>query len=102
VPWAPVGEGFLTGKIDTNTKFDPKTDFRSGFPRLSAAFLPKNMPIVDGPDIWKTQLELHVCARRAGTPSSNGTDQAPAGLAHTIWPTSPFSTGPGTAARAPR
>ena len=32
VPWAPLGEGFLTGKIDTNTKFDPKTDFRSGFP----------------------------------------------------------------------
>ena len=34
VPWAPVGEGFLTGKIDTNTKFDPKTDFRS---RVSAS-----------------------------------------------------------------
>ena len=47
VPWAPVGEGFLTGKIDTNTKFDAKTDFRSGFPRLSAEFLPKNMPIVE-------------------------------------------------------
>jgi aryl-alcohol dehydrogenase-like predicted oxidoreductase len=47
VPWAPVGEGFLTGKIDTNTKFDPKTDFRSGFPRLSKEFLPKNMPIVE-------------------------------------------------------
>ncbi len=47
VPWAPVGEGFLTGKIDTNTKFDPKTDFRSGFPRLSAEFLPRNMPIIE-------------------------------------------------------
>lgn len=47
VPWAPLGEGFLTGKIDTNTKFDPKTDFRSGFPRLSAEFLPRNMPIVE-------------------------------------------------------
>ncbi len=40
-------EGFLTGKIDTNTKFDPKTDFRSGFPRFSAEFLPRNMPIVE-------------------------------------------------------
>jgi aryl-alcohol dehydrogenase-like predicted oxidoreductase len=47
VPWAPMGEGFLTGKIDTNTKFDTQTDFRSGFPRLSAEFLPKNMPIVE-------------------------------------------------------
>jgi aryl-alcohol dehydrogenase-like predicted oxidoreductase len=46
VPWAPVGEGFLTGKIDTTTRFDPKTDFRSGFPRLSAEFLPRNMPII--------------------------------------------------------
>lgn len=47
VPWGPLGEGFLTGKIDTNTKFDSKTDFRSGFPRLSAEFLPRNMPIVE-------------------------------------------------------
>ncbi len=46
VPWAPVGEGFLTGKIDTTAKFDPKADFRSGFPRLSAEFLPRNMPII--------------------------------------------------------
>ena len=34
VPWAPLGEGFLTGKIDTNTKFDPKTDFRAELPAL--------------------------------------------------------------------
>jgi aryl-alcohol dehydrogenase-like predicted oxidoreductase len=34
VPWSPVGAGFLTGKIDTNTKFDPKTDFRPSFPLL--------------------------------------------------------------------
>jgi len=47
VPWAPLGEGFLTGKIDMNTRFDPETDFRSGFPRFSADFRPKNMPIVE-------------------------------------------------------
>jgi len=47
VPWAPLGEGFLTGKVDTNTIFDPKTDFRSGFPRLSAEFLPRNIPIIE-------------------------------------------------------
>jgi len=47
VPWGPVGEGFLTGKIDTNTKFDPATDFRSGFQRFSKEFLPLNMPIIE-------------------------------------------------------
>lgn len=61
VPWAPVGEGFLTGKIDTNTKFDPKTDFRSGFPRLSAEFLPRNMPIIE-------RLKVYA-AKKGATPS---------------------------------
>jgi len=61
VPWAPVGEGFLTGKIDTNTKFDRKTDFRSGFPRLSAEFLPRNMPIIE----WLKDY----AAKKGATPS---------------------------------
>src|SRR4026207_756482 len=43
VPWSPVGAGFLTGTIDTKTKFDEKTDFRAGFPRFSKQFLPLNM-----------------------------------------------------------
>lgn len=46
VPWAPLGEGFLTGKFDTSTKFDAKTDFRGGFPRFSKAYLALNMPII--------------------------------------------------------
>ncbi|HEV7783611.1 MAG TPA: aldo/keto reductase [Chitinophagaceae bacterium] len=46
VPWSPVGAGFLTGTIDTNTKFDVSTDFRAGFPRFSKEFLPLNMPII--------------------------------------------------------
>ena len=46
VPWAPLGEGFLTGKYDTNTKFDAKTDFRGGFPRFSKEYLALNMPII--------------------------------------------------------
>jgi aryl-alcohol dehydrogenase-like predicted oxidoreductase len=37
---------FLTGTIDMNTKFDPKTDFRAGFPRLSE-FRDRNMPIIE-------------------------------------------------------
>jgi aryl-alcohol dehydrogenase-like predicted oxidoreductase len=47
VPWSPVGAGFLTGTIDTNTTFDPKVDFRAGFPRFSKEFLKLNMPIVE-------------------------------------------------------
>ena len=47
VPWSPVGAGFLTGKFDTNTKFDEKTDFRAGFPRFSREFMPLNMPIIE-------------------------------------------------------
>jgi aryl-alcohol dehydrogenase-like predicted oxidoreductase len=47
VPWSPVGAGFLTGTIDTNTQFDAKTDFRAAFPRFSKEFLKLNMPIVE-------------------------------------------------------
>jgi aryl-alcohol dehydrogenase-like predicted oxidoreductase len=47
VPWGPVGMGYLTGKIDVNTKLDPKTDLRSGFMRFSPANLAANMPVVD-------------------------------------------------------
>src|ERR1700722_13171475 len=47
VPWGPVGQGFLTGKIDAGTKFDPKMDMRSAFPRFSPENIAANMPIVD-------------------------------------------------------
>ena len=47
VPWGPVGMGYLTGKMDARTKFDPKTDFRSGFDRFSPENLAANQPIVD-------------------------------------------------------
>ena len=33
VPFSPLGAGFLTGKIDENTKFDAK-DFRNDVPRF--------------------------------------------------------------------
>ena len=38
VPYSPLGKGFLTGKIASDTKFD-STDFRSTLPR----FRPENM-----------------------------------------------------------
>jgi aryl-alcohol dehydrogenase-like predicted oxidoreductase len=47
VPWGPVGQGYLTRKIDACTKFDPKMDMRSGFPRFSAENITANTPIVD-------------------------------------------------------
>ena len=47
VPWGPVGQGYLTTKIDAQTKFDPKKDTRSEFPRFSSENIAANMPIVD-------------------------------------------------------
>jgi aryl-alcohol dehydrogenase-like predicted oxidoreductase len=61
VPWGPVGMGYLTGKIDTRTKFDPKTDLRSGFDRFSPANIAANMPFVD--------LLKHVAAKKSATPA---------------------------------
>jgi aryl-alcohol dehydrogenase-like predicted oxidoreductase len=46
VPFSPLGAGFLTGKIDENTKFDP-TDFRNKVPRFSAEARKANMALVD-------------------------------------------------------
>jgi aryl-alcohol dehydrogenase-like predicted oxidoreductase len=47
VPWAPLGEAYLTGKIYADTKFDPKTDLRSEFPRFTPEALAANRPVVD-------------------------------------------------------
>jgi len=47
VPWGPVGQGYLTRKINAQTKFDPKMDMRSSFPRFSPDNIAANMPIVD-------------------------------------------------------
>jgi aryl-alcohol dehydrogenase-like predicted oxidoreductase len=46
VPFSPLGAGFLTGKIDTTTKLDPK-DFRSRSPRFAADARAANMALVD-------------------------------------------------------
>ncbi len=47
VPWGPVGQGYLTLKIDVQTKFDPKMDVRSEFPRFSSENIAANTPIAD-------------------------------------------------------
>jgi aryl-alcohol dehydrogenase-like predicted oxidoreductase len=46
VPFSPLGAGFLTGKIDENTKFD-STDFRNSVPRFSPEARQANMALVD-------------------------------------------------------
>lgn len=46
VPFSPLGKGFLTGKINEETKFD-STDFRNTVPRLSEENRKANQPLVD-------------------------------------------------------
>jgi len=46
IPFSPLGKGFLTGKIDENTKFD-STDFRNTVPRFSPEARKANQPLVD-------------------------------------------------------
>jgi aryl-alcohol dehydrogenase-like predicted oxidoreductase len=46
VPYSPLGKGFLTGKIDENTKFD-STDFRSTLPRFTPEALKANQALIE-------------------------------------------------------
>jgi aryl-alcohol dehydrogenase-like predicted oxidoreductase len=46
VPFSPLGKGFLTGKIDADTKFD-STDFRSTVPRFTPENRRANLAVVD-------------------------------------------------------
>ncbi|HEV2417118.1 MAG TPA: aldo/keto reductase [Terriglobia bacterium] len=60
VPFSPLGAGFLTGKIDEKTKFDP-TDFRNTVPRFSPEARKANMVLVD--------LVKAVAERKGATPA---------------------------------
>jgi len=46
VPFSPLGKGFLTGKIDSSTKFD-STDFRAIVPRFSEDNRRANQALVE-------------------------------------------------------
>src|SRR6195952_2699955 len=46
VPFSPLGKGFLTGKIDSSTKFD-STDFRAIVPRFTEENRKANQALVD-------------------------------------------------------
>jgi aryl-alcohol dehydrogenase-like predicted oxidoreductase len=47
VPWGPIGMGYLTQKLDAQTKFDPKSDLRAGFDRFRPESIAANKPFVD-------------------------------------------------------
>ena len=60
VCFSPLGAGFVTGKIDQNTKFD-SSDFRTKVPRFTPEALKANMALVD--------LVRVVATRKGATPA---------------------------------
>jgi aryl-alcohol dehydrogenase-like predicted oxidoreductase len=60
VPYSPLGKGFLTGKMDENTKFG-STDFRSTLPRFTPEALKANQALVD--------LLGRIAAQKKATPA---------------------------------
>ena len=60
VPFSPLGKGFLTGKIDENTKFD-STDFRNVVPRFTPEARKANQAVVD--------LVKSIAERKRATPA---------------------------------
>ncbi|HEX9252880.1 MAG TPA: aldo/keto reductase [Ignavibacteriaceae bacterium] len=60
VPFSPLGRGFLTGKINENTKFE-STDFRSTLPRFAPEARKANQVLVD--------LLTRVAKQKGATPA---------------------------------
>ena len=60
VPWSPLGQGFLTGKVDASMSF-VSSDIRSRFPRFTPEARKANQPIVD--------LLSHLAAKKNATPA---------------------------------
>lgn len=60
VPFSPLGAGFLSGKIDETTKFDP-ADFRNMVPRFSPQARKANMALVE--------IVKAVAARKGASPA---------------------------------
>jgi aryl-alcohol dehydrogenase-like predicted oxidoreductase len=58
VPYSPLGKGFLTGKMNENTKLD-SSDFRSTLPRFTPEAMKANQALVD--------LLVTIAARRKAT-----------------------------------
>ena len=64
VPFSPLGKGFLTGKINENTKFD-STDFRNIVPRFTSEARKANQALVDLLGKIRRTKEGDTCPDRA-------------------------------------
>lgn len=60
VPFSPLGKGFLTGKINVDTKFE-SNDFRNGVPRFNVENREANMALV--------QLIKSIATQKNATPA---------------------------------
>lgn len=60
VAWSPLGQGFLTGKINAATEFEG-SDWRAGFPRFTQEAREVNQALVD--------LLRRVAERKRATPA---------------------------------
>jgi aryl-alcohol dehydrogenase-like predicted oxidoreductase len=60
VSWSPLGQGFLTGRIDASTQFE-STDFRAVFPRFTPDARQANLALVD--------LLKQIAQRKNATPA---------------------------------
>jgi aryl-alcohol dehydrogenase-like predicted oxidoreductase len=47
VPWSPLGQGYLTGKVNARMTFDSNSDLRATFPRFTPEARKANQPVVD-------------------------------------------------------
>jgi aryl-alcohol dehydrogenase-like predicted oxidoreductase len=47
VAWGPLGQGFLTGKITKDMKFDDPNDLRKDFPRFTPEAMAANFKVVE-------------------------------------------------------
>ncbi len=47
VPWRPLGQGFLAGKVDAAMTFDSMSDLRATFPRFTPEARKANEAVVD-------------------------------------------------------
>jgi aryl-alcohol dehydrogenase-like predicted oxidoreductase len=65
VPYSPLGRGFLTGKMDENTKF-ADSDFRSKLPRYQPEALKANQAVVD---LLGRIAKQKIARQKAATPA---------------------------------
>ena len=61
VPWSPLGQGYLTGKVDPAMPFDPVSDLRATFPRFTPEARKANRPVVE--------LLARIGAKKNATPA---------------------------------